>query len=161
MHRFVRSFVYAAAVVVAIDAVAACTPDHLHDFIAWHERDPAAATAYSRLPAIQTLLHANDPRPGGAGASSDGPQFREYLTNRHGGTWDRIAWCESGGQWHYPPVTNSTGTYSGGLMIWTRAWVAYGGRQFAGQAWLASKAQQITVAERILADRGWGAWDCA
>jgi hypothetical protein len=75
--------------------------------------------------------------------------------------WDRIAWCESGGQWAHPPVTNRTGTYSGGLMIWTRAWTVYGGGEFAGQAWQASKAEQIVVAERILDDRGWGAWDCA
>jgi len=158
----IRKLVYAAAVVLAIDAAAACTPRQLHDFIAWHERDPAAATAFSRLPAIQVQLHGNNkPNPDGAGSSSDAPQFREYLTNRHGATWDRIARCESGGNWHYPPVTNSTGTYSGGLMIWTRAWIAYGGQQFAGQAWQASKAEQITVAERILADRGWSAWDCA
>lgn len=75
--------------------------------------------------------------------------------------WDRIARCESGGNWNYGLVTNRTGTYSGGLMIWTKAWDAYGGNEFASDAYLASKAQQIIVAERILADRGWRAWDCA
>jgi hypothetical protein len=79
----------------------------------------------------------------------------------HAAQWDRIARCESGGNWSYPPVTNRTGTYSGGLMIWQKAWVAYGGQQFSTWAYQTSKANQIVVAERILADQGWGAWDCA
>ena len=157
----VRKLVYAAAVVLAIDAAAACSADQLHDFIAWHQQDPAAATAYSRLPAIQTLLHANNPNPNGAGSSSDGPQFREYLTNRHGATWDRIAWCESGGNWHHPPVHNGYGSFSGGLMIKSDVWDHYGGGRYASDAWLATKGQQIAVAERILADVGWSAWQCS
>lgn len=75
--------------------------------------------------------------------------------------WDRVAWCESGGNWHYPPVVGGLGhTYSGGLMIWQKAWEYYGGRQFASWAYLATKSAQIVVAERILADNGRGAWDC-
>src|SRR5580765_6446188 len=101
-----RRFVYAAAVVVAIDAAAACTPTQLHDFIAWHQQDPAAATAFSRLPAIQSLLH--DPVP-----TQAAPPSRPSHT-RDGGVWDRIAWCESGGQWHHSPVHNRYGSFSGG-----------------------------------------------
>ena len=74
--------------------------------------------------------------------------------------WDDVAWCESGGRWDYPPVTNRTGTYSGGLMIGTRWWPVYGGDEFAPQAYLATKNEQIIVAERILDDNGRGAWDC-
>lgn len=150
---------FAAAALVLV--LSGCTLDEVETWVRWHNTDPAPAVTFANRPDIQTELHANDPKPAGAGSSSDAPQFREYLTNRHAATWDRIAWCESGGNWHYPPVTNRTGTYSGGLMVWTKAWIAYGGRQFAGQAWQATKAEQITVAERILADRGWSAWDCA
>jgi hypothetical protein len=73
--------------------------------------------------------------------------------------WDRIARCESGGRWDHPPVTNSSGTYSGGLMIGHRWWPEYGGREFAYHPYQASKAEQIIVAERIAddigLDRGW------
>jgi resuscitation-promoting factor RpfA len=113
-----------------------CTPAEIATWSSWHDRDPDAAMAFAKaLPAEP--VQARSPR------------------------WDRIAWCESGGQWAHRPVTNRTGTYSGGLMIWQRAWVVYGGQQFAGWAYQASKADQIVVAERILADQGWGAWDCA
>jgi Transglycosylase-like domain len=155
-----RRLAVSAGIVVAA-LVTGCSRDQLDTWVRWHGDDPTAAEDFARLPVIDALIHANEPAPDRAGASSDAPQFEEYLTNRHGATWDRIAYCESGGRWDYPPVTNRTGTYSGGLMIWTKAWLAYGGQQFAGQAWQATKAEQITVAERILADRGWQAWDCA
>lgn len=74
--------------------------------------------------------------------------------------WDRKAYCESGGNWSHAPVTNSTGTYSGGLMIWEKAWISYGGQQFAPWAYQASKGEQIVIAERIWDDYGQGAWDC-
>lgn len=78
--------------------------------------------------------------------------------------WDSVARCESGGNWSHGPVTNSSGTYSGGLMIGHRWWDAHGGEQFANHPYQASRAQQIIVAERIVdangggyagADRGW------
>jgi resuscitation-promoting factor RpfB len=136
------------AVVIIGFALVGCTPRELSLWKDWYEKDPVAATEFANRPEVQEDLH-------GADTSSDGPQF-QYRQR-----WDDIAWCESGGRWDYPPVTNRTGTYSGGLMIWTKAWIAYGGQQFANQAWQATKQQQIVVAERILADRGWGAWDCA
>ena len=78
--------------------------------------------------------------------------------------WDDVAWCESGGNWSHRPVTNSSGTYSGGLMIGHRWWDHWGGEEFADSPYQASKEQQIIVAERIVdangggyagADRGW------
>lgn len=65
--------------------------------------------------------------------------------------WDKIAACESGGNWGI-----STGNgYSGGLQFSSSTWRAYGG---SGSAAGASRAQQIAVAERVLAAQGWGAW---
>jgi len=78
--------------------------------------------------------------------------------------WDNVAQCESGQNWSHRPVTNSSGTYSGGLMIGHRWWNAHGGGEFASAPYLASKSQQIIVAERIVdangdgyagADKGW------
>jgi hypothetical protein len=68
--------------------------------------------------------------------------------------WDRLAWCEASGNW----ATNTGNGYSGGLQFLHSTWIAYGGREFASHAYLATREQQIVIAERILADVGWRAW---
>jgi len=78
----------------------------------------------------------------------------------HLSRWDRIAHCESGSQWNHPQVHNRYGTFSGGLMIMNSAWRQYGGLAFAPYAGAATKAQQITVAERIWNRVGAKAWQC-
>ena len=84
------------------------------------------------------------------------------IESRYGlAVWNQIAQCESGGRWDHPPVTNSSGTYSGGLMIGHRWWPAYGGREFAYHPYQATKQQQIIVAERIADDAGLDrGWQC-
>ena len=66
-------------------------------------------------------------------------------------TWDRLAKCESSGNW----ATNTGNGFSGGLQFTRSTWRAHGGK---GVAHRASRAQQIAVAERVLANQGWGAW---
>ena len=68
--------------------------------------------------------------------------------------WDNVAKCESGGNWHI----NTGNGYYGGLQFAQRTWVSFGGTQYAARADLATKAQQITTAEHVLARQGWGAW---
>jgi uncharacterized protein YabE (DUF348 family) len=71
--------------------------------------------------------------------------------------WDRIAQCESGGNWHI----NTGNGYYGGLQFSLSTWDAYGGQQFAARPDLASRDQQITVANRVKAAQGgYGAWGC-
>ncbi|TWD79026.1 uncharacterized protein YabE (DUF348 family) [Kribbella amoyensis] len=71
------------------------------------------------------------------------------------GAWDRIAECESGGNWS----TNTGNGYYGGLQFSHQTWVAYGGDKYASNAHLASKAQQIAIAEKVRAARGgYGDW---
>lgn len=70
------------------------------------------------------------------------------------GVWDRIARCESGGDWHI----NTGNGYYGGLQFSASTWAAYGGTQYASTANQASKAQQIAIAEKVLAGQGKGAW---
>jgi len=72
-----------------------------------------------------------------------------------GSRWDQLAQCESGGNWAYPPVA---GGFSGGIMFHIGTWRANGGLDYAPDAYLATRDQQITVAERVLAISGWGAW---
>jgi hypothetical protein len=78
--------------------------------------------------------------------------------------WDAVAQCESGQNWSHGPVSNSHGTFSGGLMIGHQWWRAFGGQAYASVPYLASKEQQIIVAETIVdangggyagADQGW------
>ena len=67
---------------------------------------------------------------------------------------DTVAQCESGGNW----AINTGNGYYGGLQFSASTWAAYGGTAYASQANQASKAQQITVAEKVLAAQGKGAW---
>lgn len=66
-------------------------------------------------------------------------------------TWDSLAHCESGGNWG----TNTGNGFSGGLQFTPSTWSAFGG---SGSPQGASKAEQIRVAENVLAGQGWGAW---
>jgi uncharacterized protein YabE (DUF348 family) len=69
-----------------------------------------------------------------------------------GGAWDRIAQCESGGNWHI----NTGNGYYGGLQFNLGTWRAYGGQGYPHQN---SREQQIAVAERVrAASGGYGAW---
>lgn len=68
--------------------------------------------------------------------------------------WDAVAHCESTNNWH---INTGNGFY-GGLQFTTSTWAAYGGLAYAARADLATKAQQIAIAEKVLAGQGKGAW---
>ncbi|MFF8291632.1 transglycosylase family protein [Streptomyces sp. NPDC016309] len=68
--------------------------------------------------------------------------------------WGCVAECESGGRWHL----NTGNGYYGGLQFKQSTWETYGGRAHARRADLATRRQQITVAEEVLRWQGWGAW---
>jgi nucleoid-associated protein YgaU len=68
--------------------------------------------------------------------------------------WDAVAQCESSGNWSI----NTGNGYYGGLQFSASTWAAYGGLEFAPRADLATKEQQIAVAERTLDGQGPGAW---
>ncbi len=68
--------------------------------------------------------------------------------------WDRVASCESGGNWGI----NTGNGYHGGLQFSQGTWAAHGGGEYASSANQATRDQQIAVAERVLATQGRGAW---
>jgi resuscitation-promoting factor RpfA len=68
--------------------------------------------------------------------------------------WSGVARCESSGNWS----TNTGNGFYGGLQFTAATWNGYGGQQYASRADLASPAQQIAVAERVLGGQGRGAW---
>ena len=81
----------------------------------------------------------------------------EEATRRlqHGaGIWDRLALCESGGDWS----ANTGNGYLGGLQFHPQTWLSHGGAAFAPSADLATRAEQILVAQRVLRTQGWRAW---
>ncbi len=129
-----RILTAAVAVAASIGVLGACTPEEVQQWQAWHAQDPAAAEAFLQEPA----------QPAAAAA----PAVAE------GSVWDKVAYCESGGNW----AINLGSGYYGGLQMLGSTWRNYGGTEFAPTADQASREQQIAVAERILDDVGWGAW---
>ncbi|MGW2281104.1 transglycosylase family protein [Streptomyces sp. NPDC001770] len=69
-------------------------------------------------------------------------------------TWDKVAECESGGTWS----ADFGNGYYGGLQLSQETWAAYGGTDYAQRADLASRTQQIAVAEKVLDAKGPQAW---
>jgi len=70
--------------------------------------------------------------------------------------WDRVAQCESGGNWSI----NTGNGYYGGLQFSYQTWLGNGGGDFAQRADLATREQQITVANRLYAYSGLNQWSC-
>ena len=72
----------------------------------------------------------------------------------NGSVWDQLAQCEAGGDWSI----NTGNGFSGGLQFTPSTWAAFGGTEYAPAAHMATREQQIAVAERVRAGQGWGAW---
>jgi LysM repeat protein len=109
------------------------------------------------LPALAVTRVVSSERAAAPASSSQRSTSRRSTVTRSaaapagGGVWDRLARCESGGNWG----TNTGNGYSGGLQFAPGTWRANGG---TGSAHNASRAEQIRVAERVRASQGWGAW---
>ncbi|MEU9306652.1 transglycosylase family protein [Streptomyces sp. NPDC048256] len=71
-----------------------------------------------------------------------------------GTVWDKVAQCETGGSWS---ADEGGGEY-GGLSLTQKDWEAHGGLDYATSPDLASRSQQIAVAQEVLAAEGIGAW---
>ncbi|MDQ0905950.1 murein DD-endopeptidase MepM/ murein hydrolase activator NlpD [Streptomyces canus] len=69
-------------------------------------------------------------------------------------TWNKVAACESSNNWSI----NTGNGYYGGLQFTQSTWEAYGGTRYAARADLATRDQQIAVAEKVLDGQGPGAW---
>jgi len=58
--------------------------------------------------------------------------------------WDRVAACESSGNW----AINTGNGYYGGLQFSPTTWTGFGGGQYAAYAHQATKAEQIDTARK-------------
>ncbi|WP_019932877.1 resuscitation-promoting factor [Nocardia sp. BMG111209] len=78
----------------------------------------------------------------------------EVPTVRDGSTWDALASCESGGNWGI----NTGNGYFGGVQFDQSTWERQGGTRYAPRADLATREEQIAIAEVTRSRQGWGAW---
>ncbi|MHB8274585.1 MAG: ubiquitin-like domain-containing protein [Dermatophilaceae bacterium] len=99
----------------------------------------------TRILAVGSKARPVQPAPAGGGSTANAAM------------WDRIAQCESGGNWSI----NTGNGYYGGLQFASSTWLANGGGQYAARADLASREQQIAVANVLYASRGLAPWGCA
>ncbi|WP_123023478.1 transglycosylase family protein [Mycolicibacterium stellerae] len=90
----------------------------------------------------------------GAVIGSGGLAFAGHAGAATDGEWDKVASCESGGNW----AINTGNGYQGGLQFSPGTWTSHGGGEYAPSAHMATKEEQIAVAERVLGTQGRGAW---
>lgn len=114
----------------------------------------------TKVVAVGTKVVAAAPRPAAPGTppptTGGGSTSGKALNLANAAMWDRIAKCESGGNWHI----NTGNGYYGGLQFSYSTWLSVGGADFAPRADLASREEQITVANRLYAQRGLQPWGC-
>jgi len=114
----------------------------------------AVRAVLTTQPVTRVVAVGAKSRPAPAPTSSGGGASAPAVS---AGMWDRIAQCESGGNWQI----NTGNGYYGGLQFLTSTWLANGGGQYASRADLASREQQIAVAEVLRSKSGLSAWGCA
>jgi uncharacterized protein YabE (DUF348 family) len=108
------------------------------------------AAPVTRVLAVGTKSRPVAAAPASAPVSSGGG------STANAAMWDRIAKCESGGNW----ATNTGNGYYGGLQFDNQTWLGAGGGTYAPRADLASRTQQIAIANKVYADRGLAPWGC-
>ena len=79
----------------------------------------------------------------------------EKMRPKTGVNWDGIAQCETAGNW-----SMQGSKFSGGLGFYNGTWTGFGGREFAPNAGMATREQQIVVAERVYARHRLTGWGC-
>lgn len=110
----------------------------------------------AQVTSVGTKAKATAVAPSSAGGTAAGSTSGAGLNLANAEMWDRVAQCESSGNWHI----NTGNGYYGGLQFSSSTWLANGGADFASRADLASREQQITVANRLYAKNGLRDWTC-
>ncbi len=111
--------------------------------------EPARAPKSPDASPLLVVLAPPPPPPAPAGPPPDPSTFVVDES-----VWDALARCESGGNW----AINTGNGYYGGLQFSYDTWHGYGGGEYAEYPHLATREQQIAVAERLHAARGFQPW---
>ena len=117
---------------------------------------PGATLENTALPAHVAALRAAAEATAQKIAAEQARAARTARYGRTGVNWDSIAQCETGGNWQMQGPR-----YSGGVGFYNGTWDGFGGREFASNAGLASREEQIIVAERVHDEHGLSGWGCA
>ena len=112
------------------------------------------AQSVSTQPVTEKVTVGTKPKPAAEAAAANTGAAAPAMMNE--AMWDKIAQCESGGNWSI----NSGNGYYGGLQFDVRTWLGSGGGAYAPNAAGATKAQQIDIANRVYAQRGLQPWGC-
>jgi len=110
----------------------------------------------TREPVTEKITVGTKEAPKPAAAEESGNTGAAAPAMMNVAMWDKIAQCESGGNWSI----NSGNGYYGGLQFDIQTWIGAGGGAYAPNASQASKSQQIDIANRIYAERGLQPWGC-
>ncbi|OYW43882.1 hypothetical protein B7Z28_00495 [Candidatus Saccharibacteria bacterium 32-45-3] len=105
------------------------------------------------VPIVESEPEYTSSQPEAAPAQTARPIAQAPVVS-NGSVWDQLAHCESTSNWS---INTGNGFY-GGLQFTSQTWLGFGGGQYAPRADLATREQQIAIAERVLAVQGWGAW---
>ncbi|MER7624745.1 transglycosylase family protein [Streptomyces sp. NPDC126503] len=121
----------------------------------WTAGSLAAASAAALMSLLPAPARAAAPEPVTVTApTATTTAVPAYPCAKDQWPWGCVAECESSGRWN----ANTGNGYYGGLQFWQPTWVEHGGLRFAARADLATRQQQITVAEEVLRTQGWKAW---
>ncbi len=119
--------------------------------VAWRWQDKAGLERsksrflerHGSVPYLRTLVHLWHDRA--YEAMKRWQAFDVRATAFETSSWDRVAACESGGNWQ----TNTGNGFYGGLQFTQSTWIANGGGRYASRADLATREQQISVASGL------------
>ena len=128
--------------------------EELPNRIAQYRAERAAEEAERRKKAEQRQRQERQAQETSQQRAQNRPQQQTSTPQQSGtntSTWDRLAECESNGNWSI----NTGNGYYGGLQFNLSSWQAVGGSGYPHQA---SKSEQIARAEKLRAIQGWGAW---
>lgn len=117
-------------------------------------RNPYALAAPQVRPAARLVRAMSAGALAAGAAASTGSLGHTPADAVPDSVWDRVAHCESGGNWQI----NTGNGYHGGLQFLPSTWRSFGGLRYAPRADLATREQQIAVAERTMRTQGAGAW---
>lgn len=153
--RFLANMAFAPTL-GKLAAISAANPNQGSGMLGWVASNGMFGAQY------QNNQYAND-------STRYPAEMQGYPVARSAFPWDAVAKAESSGDWDNNNTgghMTSSGAPRGGLQITDGTWSAFGGTQFAPTANLASREQQIAVAERIAWDgyngtpaQGLGAWE--
>lgn len=111
-------------------------------------------TTTSRRVARAGLLTAMAAAPLGVAGTAMAAPSSSAPSAQKSATWDRLAHCESTGNWD----ADTGNGFHGGLQFTPSTWKRFGGTRFAPSADRASREQQIEVAKKVQQVQGWKAW---